>query len=104
MLRAIKIINSFSGKARAGKDTTADILVEKHGFTKIALADPLKRVCFEVFGGKMTERHLWGDGRDEPIAALGGLAARRALQTLGTEWGRGCYVDVSDRLCAQACC
>lgn len=32
----------LTGKARAGKDTVAARLVERHGFTRVAFADPLK--------------------------------------------------------------
>jgi hypothetical protein len=88
----MKIIG-LSGKARAGKSTVASMLGE-HGFVEKPLAYPLKEICLRVFAGKMTAFHLFGEGRDEPIPSLGGLTARRALQTLGTEWGRGCYPDV----------
>lgn len=40
---------TLSGRARSGKDTTGDILVEKFNFTKIALADPLRSLCSKVF-------------------------------------------------------
>lgn len=36
------MIIGFSGYARSGKDTASDILVERHGFTKIAFADSLR--------------------------------------------------------------
>lgn len=44
--------------AGAGKDTAADWLVERHGFVKIGLADPLKRICKEVYN--FTDDQLWG--------------------------------------------
>lgn len=43
------MIISFSGKARAGKDTCADVLVNKFGFKKFNLADPIKTICSRVF-------------------------------------------------------
>jgi hypothetical protein len=43
------MIVSFAGKARAGKDTCADVLVKKFGFKKMNLADPLKRICSRSF-------------------------------------------------------
>lgn len=46
------------GAAGSGKDTVADILVRDHGFVKIALADPMKRFCKEVFG--FTDDQMWG--------------------------------------------
>lgn len=54
------------GKAGAGKDSAANVLVERHGFVKVSLADPLKRICREVFD--FTEEQLWGPShkRNEP--------------------------------------
>lgn len=43
------MIISFAGKARAGKDTCANVLVKKFGFTKMNLADPLKKMCSYAF-------------------------------------------------------
>lgn len=51
-------IVGVSGQAGSGKDTVADYLVEKYGFTKIALADPIKHFGYHVFG--FTEDQLWG--------------------------------------------
>jgi hypothetical protein len=42
-------ILAIAGKAGAGKDTMADVLVKKHGFTRVALADPLRELCSKVF-------------------------------------------------------
>lgn len=44
--------------AGAGKDAAADRLVEKHKFVRIGLADPLKRICQDVF--QFTDEQLWG--------------------------------------------
>jgi len=52
------MIIGLLGQAGVGKDTAADYLVKKHGFAKVALADPLKRICREVFD--FTEDQLWG--------------------------------------------
>jgi hypothetical protein len=38
------IVVGLSGYAGAGKDAVADILVRDHGFTKMAFADPIKRM------------------------------------------------------------
>lgn len=111
------MIVGFAGLAGSGKDTSSDILVRKHNFVKVALADPLKRICKEVFD--FTDDQLWGPSasRNAPDAryvrmkrgALGTtyqghdlpctpsppedsyLTPRFALQRLGTEWGRDCY-------------
>lgn len=49
------------GRAGSGKDTAADYLCQKHGFVKVALADPLKRICRDVFD--FSEEQLWGESK-----------------------------------------
>lgn len=111
------------GQAGSGKDTVADYLCRNHSFVKVAFADPLKRICREVFD--FSDEQLWGpsEKRNEPDERYvrgwtvpgGGavlpfewavptnpgekpkavyLTSRYALQTLGTEWGRNCYPNV----------
>jgi hypothetical protein len=90
------------GKAGSGKDTIADIFVEKYNFTKIGLADPIKRFLKEIFD--FSDDQLWGDSQFRTLedkryprtvkGALTYLTARYALQHLGTEFGRSCNEDV----------
>jgi len=40
---------ALSGKMRSGKDTAADVLVDKYGFTKVSFAAPLKEICAAAF-------------------------------------------------------
>jgi hypothetical protein len=42
-------ILALAGKAGVGKDTMADVLVKKHSFTRVSLADPLRDLCSKVF-------------------------------------------------------
>ncbi len=48
----------FCGKARSGKDTAAGFLVNTHNAQTIALADPLKRMAYKIFGVPVAQ--LWG--------------------------------------------
>jgi hypothetical protein len=88
------MIIGLSGLAGSGKDAVADELVAHCGFFKLAVADAMKEACARWFG--WTEEQLWGPShlRNEPDPAWGGLTPRHALQTLGTEWGRGLHPDI----------
>lgn len=90
------MILGVMGQARSGKDTCADYLVAKYGFVKISLADPIKRICMDIY--EMTEDQLWGDDKEKqdlryPIPGKGFLTPRLALQFIGTEVGRNVYAD-----------
>jgi hypothetical protein len=106
------MIVGISGKANSGKDTAADYLVSQYKFTKIALADPIKRFLMEIFD--FTEEQLWGssENREIPdkryISKLTEeyctyLTPRFALQKIGTEGARTCYenvwIDYAIRIC-----
>lgn len=102
------LIIGLTGQARAGKDTFADHINKGYRFTRIGLADPMKRFCKELFD--FSDEQLYGDERDlsdrryprrnpmpaTPEEAQSGdyLTPRYALQTLGTEWGRDCYENI----------
>lgn len=44
------MILALVGQKGVGKDTVANYLVDKHGFTKLAFADPIKNACEILFG------------------------------------------------------
>lgn len=79
------MIIALTGYAGSGKSTAAKHLVERHGFTLVKFAGPLKQMmrCLGV-----GEREIEGDLKEVPCAVLGGKTPRHAMQTLGTEWGR----------------
>lgn len=87
------MIIGLSGKAGAGKDTVAGFLVWNHQFESIALADPMKKFCKEMFG--FSREQLWGpSSARNAVDPRYGISPREALQKLGTEWGRACYENV----------
>jgi hypothetical protein len=47
----------FCGRMHSGKSTAAKLLVERREFTKIAFADPLKKMCI---AGGMSEEQVYG--------------------------------------------
>lgn len=91
-------IIAMSGFARAGKDTVGNILVEEYGFKRVAFADKLREMLYQlnpiinadVFGSEYIYLQQvideWGwNGYKETIF---GPEIRRLLQRLGTEAGR----------------
>lgn len=72
------------GKAGAGKDTVGDYLIEKYGFEKIALADPIKRLVQDVF---VLDSHTVYDrvAREQELPQWKNWTVRKLLQYVGTE-------------------
>lgn len=64
------IVLGVAGEAGSGKDTVCDHLVTKHGFVKVSLAAPLKKIVASVFPA-FPDDHLYGASplRSEPCAA-----------------------------------
>lgn len=80
------------GKAGCGKDAVADFLVERFGFTKMSLADEMKRFAKRVF--LFTDQQLWGpsscrNGGDERYnSVLAWADAEDRLWEESVEWCR----------------
>lgn len=90
--RPTQVVVGLIGRKRAGKDTLAARLVQEHGFTRVAFADPLKAILWDmnpVVRGDMA-RLQWVVQREGWEAAKGLTEVRRLLQTLG--------VSVRDRI------
>lgn len=80
------------GLKGAGKDTAAQVF-ELAGWVNLKFATPLKRMLQALVmaqGASYDEalRITDGDLKEEPSVYLGGRTGRKAMQTLGTEWGR----------------
>lgn len=76
------MLYGITGKAGAGKDTVAGILVQNLGYVRYAFAGPLKE-ALSVLGMPEPPREIKEHnypGRD--------YSYRVAAQTLGTEWAR----------------
>lgn len=108
----------IGGKLRAGKDTVADYLVEKHGWVKLGMSDPLDVALQKQdpwirilpsehlnAGGKRPIFRLYSDIRDTLtyVESKEIEDVRRNLQGLGTEVGReligeDTWVNVADSM------
>lgn len=76
------IIIGIGYKKGVGKDTVANRLVDKHGFTRMSFADPLKEACRVIF--HFTEAQLYGD-KKEVVDPRWGKTPRQILQMMGTD-------------------
>ena len=81
---------AFAGRSRSGKNTAADVLVRRCGFTKFSLAHPLQDACAQLIG--MSHKQLYGGQRDV-MDDSHGSTPRRMLQLLGTDFVRASIAD-----------
>lgn len=81
---------ALTGLAGSGKSTASKYLIEKHGYQLVKFAGPLKDMLRAIGLG---EGHIEGAHKETELAMLSGHTPRRAMQTLGTEWGRKCMGD-----------
>ena len=90
------VVIGVFGPARSGKDTVYEIVKKRRAHVeRFAFADPIKKFCGEIYG--WTDDQLYGAMKDEPDERYRRpdgtfLTPRFAMQQLGTEWGRNCYV------------
>jgi len=80
----VKLIG-LTGLPRSGKDTFASFLVERHGYTRLAFADPLKQAAAHLLGRTVDEMHGCNGFDREAILPEWGFSTRWFLQVLGTE-------------------
>jgi len=88
-------IIGITGHAGAGKDEVAGRFVNKHGYTQLSLADPLKRFGYNVFGF-------------DPIQLWGPSSARNTfdptfiecnIRSNGVDFSPGCKIGAVRRAC-----
>lgn len=78
---------ALCGPIGSGKTAVAEYLAVRHDYRPCKFAGPLKAML-QTLG--LEKEHLEGHSKEAPCDLLGGLTPRHAMQTLGTEWGRGC--------------
>lgn len=90
-----KLINPYlvnligiHGPLESGKDTVAQIIISKFPllFTQYAFAWPIKQACQIMFG--FTEKDMNDRVLKERVHPRWGITPRKAMQLLGTEYGR----------------
>ena len=87
----------ITGKAGSGKDTVADYLVSKHGYTKISFAAILKNMLRVAGLPEPTNR----DDKEKVVEGFE-FSWRDAAQKLGTEWGRSLDTNIWVKLTMQS--
>jgi hypothetical protein len=92
------MIWGLSGRARSGKNTSADYLTATHGFVQVSLADPLRDLLSTMNPVIPTQRGyerlndvLDQAGSFDGVKSADATAAREIrslMQRAGTDWGR----------------
>lgn len=88
------MIIGLSGYANAGKDSVAQILVEKFGYKRMAFADAIRDILYTLDPLTNNGLHVKSvvDDYGWDIAKQD-IEIRRLLQVLGTEVGRNVFGD-----------
>jgi len=85
------LLIGLAGSMGVGKSTISSHLCLEHGWQSLAFADPLKNGLCAMFD--LTREQLEQMKRAGHEIAPG-VTARKAMQTLGTEWGRELNQDI----------
>jgi len=93
MEKTVMILLGISGQKGSGKDTFADALVTQEHFVRLRFAEGLKAMLTALLRTAGASRDeivemLEGTTKEQPTDFLCGATPRKAMQTLGTEWGR----------------
>lgn len=80
------IIGLVGAKGSGKSSVFASHLIKKYQFHSVSHADPIKEMV-KALG--LSEDHVNGALKDVPCKILCGKTPRWAMQSLGSEWGRG---------------
>jgi hypothetical protein len=91
------MILGLTGRKGSGKDTAAAVF-EANGFVNLKMAGPIKAMLatlliYQGVDEDIIDRMIDGDLKEVASPYLCGRTPRYAMQTLGTEWGRGLMAD-----------
>lgn len=92
MKKGNTLVVGFCGAKGHGKDTAAEILIERLGFKRVSFADGLRRtVCTAL---RVNEQYFLDPLKKEEIDPRTGKARRFWLQFIGTEGFRALWTDI----------
>jgi len=83
------LLIGISGKARSGKDTIGEYIVNSYDFQAHSFAGPIKRAVCEMFGIDMSLFET--EELKEKVIPFWGYSPRQMAQMLGTEGGRDLF-------------
>jgi hypothetical protein len=90
----LQLIGLYSDHPGCGKTAVARILQEERGFEVVSFAGTLKRMTrILLLDLGMSEQEIklaLTKNKEMPEPLLAGRTPRELMQTLGTQWGRGC--------------
>lgn len=93
------ILIGLCGLAGSGKTTAAAALERRFGFSRLAIANPIKVMLRE--GLHLTRSQLWGEQKEDPIEDRFGLTGRELMCSLG-DWGRSMHRDLWLQMLGEA--
>lgn len=81
-----RLIMALIGEPASGKIAIAKHLVDRGGFKRVRMMEPVHRMLNAGFGLK--DEDFEGDSKSAPRRELGGMSPQAIKTALGYEWGR----------------
>jgi hypothetical protein len=81
-----KLIIALTGEPASGKIAIAKHLIEKHGFARVRMMEPVHRMLEAGFA--LGDEDFEGDAKNAPLKDFGGLTPTALKSALGYDWGR----------------